>query len=67
MLIVIGGALGVRALWLALMYGQANDGALLMQTPDSWRYVQIGTYYAGLPYTGPPLEVRRDAPAIWRR
>ena len=49
-------ALLLRMLWLALMYTQQDDANLLYLAPDCGRYVQMGTYFAGLPYEGPPLD-----------
>ena len=49
-------AILLRMLWLMLMYAQQTDADLLYLAPDCRRYVQIGTYLAGLPYEGPPLD-----------
>ena len=49
-------AILLRMLWLMLMYTQQADVDLLYLAPDCGRYVQIGTYLAGLPYEGPPLD-----------
>ncbi len=57
LLMIFATALLLRGVWLVLMYGTLSDRAILLLTPDSWRYVMIGTYYAGLPYDGPPLAI----------
>lgn len=38
------------------MYAHQTDADLLYLAPDRGRYVNIGTYLAGLPYEGPPLD-----------
>ncbi len=49
-------ALLLRGTWLVLMCAQHDNAALMYLAPDCCRYVQIGTYLAGLDYPGPELD-----------
>lgn len=62
----------LRALWLVLMGTQHDATALLYQAPDSWRYVQIGTQFAGQAYEGPepgwhsgPIYATPEGSVLW--